>query len=409
MSWRDRLRDASFRGVPFYVESTRREVAPLEADHTIPGQQDAPDAVEVIPLGAGPRMHTIDAFLWGPEYDRDVAALEAALESPGPGALIHPYRGSMLVVRVGKIFTDHHKDRGGYARIRFTCKETSAEGVMVLRVEDVESPAEALALAGAALLNPYKLAAAAESVSSSVLATYEAGVTAVRDAYATVVRAVGVVEDVDAKLAELGGLVEDFIALPGETIGRVSSVFDELLDVAAAVESAPGRLVGALVGAVASFADALLAAEEARPSQRADEAELRRRTTIGLWAGVIGAALRTGASASYASRAAALQAREGMLDEVDRFIDYGAGNATADAAHLHALIHEARSTYASLLDQVAKRLPEVRELVVQESIPAIVLAYQLYGDPLREAEIVERNALATPDLIPAGTVLEVLR
>lgn len=409
MSWRDRLMDASFRGVPFFVESTRREANPLEADHTIPGQVDAADAVDVIPLGAGPRVHTIDAFVWGPDYDRDVASLEEALETPGPGALIHPYRGALLVVRIGKVFTDHHKDRGGYARIRFTCKETSDEGMMVLAAEDVESPAAALSLAGADLLNPYDLAAAAESVGASVLETYESAVGAIRDAYATVVRAVGVIDQVDAKLAELGALVEDFIALPGETLGRVGSVFDELLDIAASVESAPSRFVAALVGAVASFADQLLDAEETRPSRRADEAEVRHRVAVAVWAGVLGGALRAGSSASYASRGAALRARATMLEEVDRFIDFGAGDATADAAHLHALIHEARSTYAALLDQVARRLPEVREYTVPEAIPAIALAYQLYGDPLREAEIVERNALATPDLIPAGTVLEVVR
>lgn len=399
---------ASFRQVEFLVESARLESAPLEAEHILPGKDVAADAVEIIPLGAGPRTHVIDAFLWGQDYDRELATLEAALEDPEPALLVHPWRGSMLVRRVGKIFTDHRKDQGGYVRVRFTCRETSDEGIMVLRVEDVESPTSALVEAAAELVDRVDVNAAV-TVASSVLATYESGVSAVREAYATIVRAVGMVDVVDGKLAELGALVDDFLALPGETLARVGSVVDELLDLAAAVEAAPGRFVDSLVASVGTFADLILEDEESRPAHRADEAEARRRVATGLWAAFLGGALRVGAAAPYASRGEALRARADMLEEVDRFIEYGASGATADASHLHALVHEARSQFAGLLDRVARQLPELRTITLLEATPAIELAYRLYADPLREAEIVERNRLATPDLIPAGTVLEVVR
>ena len=40
--------------------------------------------------------------------------------------------------------------------------------------------------------------------------------------------------------------------------------------------------------------------------------------------------------------------------------------------------------------------------------PALVLAYRIYGDAGRDAEIVTRNRVARPGFVPAGAPLELL-
>lgn len=58
--------------------------------------------------------------------------------------------------------------------------------------------------------------------------------------------------------------------------------------------------------------------------------------------------------------------------------------------------------------QTIRKLPEVRGVTVSENTPAVVLAYDLYGDAARADEIVSRNRLRRPGFVPAHTALEVL-
>lgn len=54
------------------------------------------------------------------------------------------------------------------------------------------------------------------------------------------------------------------------------------------------------------------------------------------------------------------------------------------------------------------KLPSVVTYQVPRSVPSLVLAYRLYGDASRAADIVSRNDLEAPAFIIGGTVLEVL-
>jgi prophage DNA circulation protein len=54
-------------------------------------------------------------------------------------------------------------------------------------------------------------------------------------------------------------------------------------------------------------------------------------------------------------------------------------------------------------------LPSVTQVVPQQTLPALVQAYQLYGDSTRDTDLVNRNLLQHPGFIPAGEPLEVVR
>lgn len=408
-SWRDRVLPASFRGIQFSLDAARRESAPLRSREVFPHRQTAPASVKVESLGAGPRTHTFDAYVYGEDYDRRLADLEEALEDSSPGMLVHPYRGSMLVVPVGKLTTTHRRAKAGYAIVRFAVEETEDDGIMVLDAMEIDAATSALADAGAAMIDAGAIASAPASVLSSILSTYEDVVGALRDAYGYVARAVGYVDQVQSELARITSTVGRLADSPALALAELGEAFGAVMTTVREIEAAPGRLADGVIAAIRVIGDQILDDEQSRPSQRADEADLRRRVSVAVWTAAMAGVIDAAGGAPYGSRSAALGARTSILDECMRLEDFGAGDGTADSAGLYGALSDARARFAARMDATARRLPEVREYVVASAIPAIALAWQLYGDPTRAEDIIRRNDIPTPDLIPAGTVLEVLR
>ena len=113
MAWKDDLKPASFRGIPFFVASSESSAGRKVAIHEYPERNL--DSVE--DLGRDTRRFTLDCYVIGPEYNLQRDALIAAFETPGTGDLIHPYRGRIKVslIRVARIRETTRE--GGLARI----------------------------------------------------------------------------------------------------------------------------------------------------------------------------------------------------------------------------------------------------------------------------------------------------
>jgi prophage DNA circulation protein len=91
MSWRDRLRPASFRAVGFYVDAGTKIGGRRGVTFEFP-KRDSPLDED---LGRRARRRGISGYLIGDDYDREADALEAACETEGAGLLIHPTMGPM--------------------------------------------------------------------------------------------------------------------------------------------------------------------------------------------------------------------------------------------------------------------------------------------------------------------------
>jgi prophage DNA circulation protein len=91
MAWLDDIADASFRGVPFFVDREKTRGGRRVANHQYP-LRDQPYAED---LGHRQRTYTLDAYTLGDTAIRDRDTLITALETKGPGTLIHPTFGTM--------------------------------------------------------------------------------------------------------------------------------------------------------------------------------------------------------------------------------------------------------------------------------------------------------------------------
>lgn len=90
------LRKSSFKGVPFFVESSDTTVGRRTVTHQFP-QRDEPYTED---LGRSAREYTITALLNGDDYIEQADRLREAIESPGAGTLIHPELGEIQVLAV---------------------------------------------------------------------------------------------------------------------------------------------------------------------------------------------------------------------------------------------------------------------------------------------------------------------
>lgn len=113
--WRDRLRDASFRGVSFSVEDEEGTFGRRVQVHEYPGR-DKPFTED---LGRATRRLSINAYISGDDYSDKRNRLIAAIETPGPGTLIHPNYGEMQGSIDGQVRVTHSTAEGRMCRITF--------------------------------------------------------------------------------------------------------------------------------------------------------------------------------------------------------------------------------------------------------------------------------------------------
>lgn len=119
-SWVDRLRDASFRGVPFSVEDDESAFGRRVQVHEYPNR-DKPFTED---LGRATRRLTINAYLIGDNYADKRDQLIVAVETAGPGTLVHPQYGEMKGSVDGQVRVTHSNSEGRMCRVSFQFVES---------------------------------------------------------------------------------------------------------------------------------------------------------------------------------------------------------------------------------------------------------------------------------------------
>ena len=113
--WSRTLSQASYKGVPFFVEDAAEEGGRNPVVHVFPNRDDP----YIEDLGEEPRTFTVVAYVHGNAADAAALALVAALASRGPGLLSLPVRGPVMV-QAQPFKRRDEKDRLGY--VAFECK-----------------------------------------------------------------------------------------------------------------------------------------------------------------------------------------------------------------------------------------------------------------------------------------------
>ena len=397
MSWRDNLKRASFRGVPFEVLASDADMGRRVQVHEYP-LRDKPYAED---LGRRSRSVSLDAYVLGADYMVARDRLLAAVEQAGHGELQHPYLGAMRASCVS-------------CRLR----ETTAEGGMArFALEFVESGEftfpSAVADTGAAVDG------AAESASTVVRAGFEAGYAVAGRAQFVADAAASIVSQA---LAEMQGAVrwvrtqsDQVAALNRSIVTATRQLITLIYTPASAAQALAGNLRELVRNVSTDIRDALGLARVfydfgsllppvtgstgSRQAQAANQAQLLRLMRVM----AVAEGARAASLVQYASYQDAVATRDELLAAMDALmIEPGLADDVYQAL---------RTLRAALVRDLAARGANLARLVSwtpSTTMPALVVAHHLYGDATRADEIVARNRARHPLFLAGGQALEVL-
>lgn len=431
MSWRDRVSQTGFfRSVPFFYETVEGEIGRRTSLQEFPGR----DQPFVEDLGRRTRRFTIDMFVLGEDYDQARDKLREALEQPGPGELEHPYWGTLTVTVDGGVRIRESTKQGGYAQFSVSFIEAGAE-LPVLELPDTkEEVAAAAEKVTAAAEDRF---AAAYSVASAIAAVVEAAIEAVQ-AVASMINkvrgkiaaAMQLVNDLKAAVdafadaatsliltpVALANAITGLIASVVSAINNISDAFSTLQDffgvdgedavpsVGSAFSSATKvNVLSKAVATLTTFGDDFLVLPETT-DQEIQAAENQRQ---------IARLFQIGSAVSIAEAAIEIEfdsfdQAQLVRDQVVSLLDLVLDDDTLED-ELYNPLTEFRSVVVDHFNRTANTLPELQDYTPNVTLPALLIAYQIYGDSKREGELMARNpALRDPTAIPGGQSLRVL-
>jgi prophage DNA circulation protein len=379
-----RLIGASFRGAPFFVQSSDRGGGRRAPVSEFPTRNDP----FVDDLGRRGRTFRVEGHVIGDDYIVARNALITALEDvTGPGELRHPYHGTRRCVCSTFTVRETISD-GGMAFFSIEFSEAPLQSVSPSSTPDfIEIVSRSADVANDGTAEDFEAAYAVDDEPGFAIEGLTSAFTAVA-------------EGVGAELARLNATTQELALLDVEIkslVSQASSIVRTPANVVSSLAGALATVSETAAGAPKSFARALIAAYRGYvPGVVQFQAT---QTRINEAANLV--ALETALLSTLAIEAA----RALPLIEFDTIDDAVADrNAVADI-----LEEQAESAgdvaYLALVElrsDVVLAVPEqglVARLVTLDqrvAIPSLLLAYNLYGDVSREPEIVARNSPQHP-------------
>ncbi|RTY68073.1 hydroxyacid dehydrogenase [Pseudomonas veronii] len=425
-TWRDDLLPASFRGIKFLIEQAAVPVGRKGQLHEYP-QRDEPFFES---LGKQSQVHKMSAYVIGDDcFERRDKLLEA-LEKEGPGELVHPWLGRMLV-DVGECDLTHSRTEGGMARFELTFYPSKPRkfptGTANTQQQVVKSSESLLSSA----LRRYKAAMAVVDKARINLIGLRNGLSNV---YTIIQRQFAPFLGI---FTNLSGFIQSLVNSPSALSALFSSYFSDF-STSGLFRTGVNR-TSSSTGQAGNAAGAVTA-----PSYRSSVAVASQHVEAVTSINTIPQA--SGADTTAAAQAVANLVQDSLLVQVALIIsempvatqpvsvestpsiDHQAvqpverpevpvaddvielrdalseaiweASLKADPEHYQAL-NTLRQALIKHLTAVAASGVRLVNITPAETLPALVLAYRRFGDATRAGEVVQRNRIQHPGFVPA--------
>lgn len=411
MGWRDNYRAASFRGVPFFVESAdsthgRRQAVHEHAQRDVPYTED---------LGRKAREFSVSGYLIGLEYQTQRDELIKACETAGPGVLVHPYRGEMTVTCRGLGLSESTSD-GGMCIIKLTFLEAGEASYPSAKTDTVNAiSAKGNAVTAAAekgfvsdfLTNGFP-AYVAESAATGLAELGEFMA-------APGLNFAGDLQAASDFYQQAKGLASDAFSLvqqPLQMVSRITGLFGS-------IRSAFGSNAFSMLTSLFDRSPSSYSGSTATPSRRqqatnalamnalvrqvavaeAAKAAVVTQTTVTTGNGLT---QTSSMPTIYDSYQAAIKVREELVDRIDT------ESEATPVDEVYVTLSDLRTSVVQAVPNPEQDLARIVQFVPRETLPSLLVAYQIYGDAGRADEIATRNNPRHPGFLTGGNQLEVL-
>jgi len=420
MSWREQWQAGSFRDVEFKWRQSDTVVGRKTARHDYPQRDDA----YMEDLGKRPREFSLECFVIGKDYMDDRDALMVALEEAGPGTLIHPTMGMMLVSLNGDVRIAESTSEGGICRftIPFILAEENkwylsadtdtaaavdqrSEGMIEMTEEDFADD-----------FSVEDMPAYVSDAASSMVGTVCDTVNGLSSMFPVSIKTPAFVKSLNKIKTSLTTLTGKPLTLAKTLTGQINKLRDialaplnlanytrsqakGLLNLAQSIAGLPMSLVNAYA-TLFNYGKSTATAASATPSrvrlaQNSEAlAALVRRTAIA-------EAARTSSTITFTSYDEAVHVQNILIEAIDTESLTAPDSVYSALMDLRAAVVKDLSTRGADLSRIIQYTPACTE-------PALIIAHRLYGDATRADEIIARNKIKNPLFVPGGVALEVL-
>lgn len=392
MATRPDMYEASFRGVKFFVTQSEGQIGRRTVTNEYPNRDEA----FVEDLGLKARVFTLTCFVLGANYVQQRKALEDAFEKAGPGELIHPWRGAMTV-SVTDCRPSESIDQLGRQSWSVTFTQTGKSIYPSVRpdtVAIVDSAADkAIAASESEFAKVFNIDGMPEFVELDAIAQ----ITTVLDETLAIAR--GMLPDMT--------ILPAFISNASNLLGKLTQILSLPINLASEITSQVAGILGLGNSPLAAF-NALKnlfgfnssASNRTTPS-RVQLAENRTAIAALTRRAAIIEAARSSSSIDFDSQNQALSTRDVLVTAIEAEQLIASDEVFNALAELRTAVVNDISTRAADLAKLITYSPKA-------TLPAVVVAYALYADANRDADIIKRNAIAHPGYVAGGKPLEVL-
>lgn len=387
IDWRKRGKTATFRGVPFLVDTQDQTGGRAVVVHDYPFSESAPFTED---LGKKGKAFNVTGFVLGADYISEGRRLRVALDEAGPGELVHPVLGTRRVA----VPTYRITESGGVAQFSIDFIATSTKPANPSSTVDTKANlATKVDAARVASMTAYlgKHSQSPFVLGSLVLPALE---------LAMLISAVDVMSQTLARLPVDPQLHASFKRLFAEPL---TGPFDSTAAyVGAVLESLFDGLASALLTVTVPLdvSGALLALYGFNPGVRPSSVTPARAIEQADFDSLQHLIQRF--AITYASSAAATQVFT-TYDEAVRVrtaittaIDLNAEVVTDDS---FPALADLRGALVEALPGPDTDLPRIQRYTPIAVVPSLVLAHTLYGDLDREEDLIQRNRVRHPAFI----------
>lgn len=372
MTWRDQYLQASYKGVPFNVESVDGSYAKRTTLHEFGGR----DGGETEELGNRLDEFSVTGYLVGDDYMEQLQNLLDVVRSHGPGQLVHPYRGVMNVKCLG-LNTKEDSKSGGLVKISLKFRKEDTEAAKKPKVNTKRKAQE----------SAQKLRDAADEDFSERYTTKKLP-NFISEELAADLRAI------TAEIGYYAHMVEE-IAYYANNLDLVK---EKIIDYAIELGFGTDGL-----HAVYNLEHSLysISVVEELTKNRETQAKNQKAIIDLVASTVISVSAENTVQRTFATYSDAVNSRDILLDAIDQLQERTESN------EIYQAMQALRVDIFNALPPEGEDLPSLVTLQAPDSYSSVLIAYQMYGDPNRHLEITERNQVRNGAFCPAGS-LEVL-
>jgi prophage DNA circulation protein len=413
-NWRDNLKEASFRGIPFHVLTTSQEGGRRSALHQFPFS-DEPYWED---LGGEADVYHITGYVISNsknkfDYFAERNALRDALKKEGPGTLVHPFYGMLKVGVMGKFKLDENFTEGGVARFTMTFVNAGR----AVAPESTISPTGIADSACNTAIGKVNSELAKNIVVNKpgILDQAKALYNVTKDGIAKVqetilkVQAVTVsyISAAQTSLASTLYGIQSVINYPTQFANSITGIFSTYTNLIPHMPSKNTSLVDAALS-LNVFGTDYSIGSLLTDSQK-QELINRNAMIDAMRCGGIIEAVRAASYAEYGSAESALAMLDKLNTAIDSCMDNIGENSQNDT--LYDTMRGLKPIVTSVMINKGANLPATKIVELSsDPKPSLVLAEVLYGDITREQEIIDMNPMVTrhPGFPLAGSELRVL-